>query len=48
MNRIRMGRLSVYIEPCDLWMGAYISPFAVYVCPLPMLVIRWRRQSWPA
>jgi hypothetical protein len=38
-----MRRLSVYLEPRDLWVGAYIAPHAVYVCPVPMLVLRWSR-----
>lgn len=47
-----MKRLSIYIEPRDLWIGAYIAPNAVYVCPLPTLVIKWERRQafivrWP-
>jgi hypothetical protein len=38
------GRLSIYIEPRDLWVGAYISETAIYICPLPMLVLKWRRR----
>jgi hypothetical protein len=38
------GRVQVYIEPRDLWVGVYIAPEAVYACPLPMLVIRWSRS----
>jgi hypothetical protein len=38
------GRIQVYIEPRDTWVGAYSAPEAVYVCLLPMLVIRWSRQ----
>lgn len=35
--------IKIYIEPRDLWIGVYISPEAVYVCILPMVVIRfWR------
>src|SRR5262245_22210986 len=37
------GRVKVLWEPRDLWVGAYVSPTAVYVCPLPMLVARWAR-----
>jgi hypothetical protein len=39
-----MRRLKVYVEPRDLWVGLYISNDAVYVCPLPCVVIRWRRR----
>lgn len=44
-RRARLGRLSVYLEPRDLWVGAYVAPDAVYVCPLPVLVFRWLRGS---
>jgi hypothetical protein len=41
------GRLRVYIEPRDAWIGCYVSNDAVYVCPLPFLVFRWtRRGQW--
>jgi hypothetical protein len=36
-------RLQVYLDPRDVWVGAYIAPVAVYVCPLPCLVLRWAR-----
>ncbi len=37
------SRLRLYIEPRDAWIGAYIAPQAIYVCPLPFVVIRWQR-----
>lgn len=37
------GRVEAYIEPRDAWVGAYISKEAVYVCPLPFLVVRTSR-----
>lgn len=40
------GRIRLYIEPRDVRVGVYVSEDAVYVCPLPMLVIRWWRH-WP-
>lgn len=43
-DRLRLGRLAIYIEPRDIWVGVYVSPDAVYVCLLPMLVLRWDRQ----
>lgn len=43
-RRLHLGRLSVYIEPRDLWIGLYVAPKAVYVCPLPLLVFRWDRR----
>lgn len=44
MKRLLLGRLSVYVEPRDIWVGLYVAPAAVYVCPLPLLVIKWRRS----
>lgn len=39
-----VGRVEIYCEPRDLWIGAYVADHgAVYVCPLPMLVIRISR-----
>lgn len=37
------GRLKIYIEPVDIWIGVYIGEDYVYVCPLPCLVFRWAR-----
>lgn len=44
-RRIRLGRLQVYIEPRDAWIGAYVAAAAVYVCPAPFLVLRWTRRN---
>jgi hypothetical protein len=41
---VTLGRLSLYVEPRDVWVGLYVSPGSVFVCPLPMVVIRWRRR----
>lgn len=38
-----MRRIRIYFEPRDAWIGAYIAENAIYVCPLPFLVIRWTR-----
>lgn len=45
MKRLRRGRLQVYLEPRDLWVGAYIATDAVYVCLVPLLVLRWARVT---
>lgn len=46
MKRLRIGRsLSVYIEPRDIWIGVYVAPDRIYICPLPLLVIRLSRRS---
>lgn len=46
MNRRRFqrGPVSVYLEPYDLWIGAYIANDAIYICLLPCIVIRIARQ----
>lgn len=46
MRRIRLlrGRLVIYIEPRDAWIGAYIGESYIYVCPFPFLVFRWDRE----
>lgn len=46
MKRLNLGRrLAVYIEPRDIWVGVYVARGAVYVCPVPCLVFRWRRRQ---
>jgi hypothetical protein len=45
MGRLRFGRLSVYLEPRDIWVGVYIAPAAVYVLPLPFCVFKWTRKA---
>lgn len=42
-RRLQAGRLSIYIDPRDIWIGAYVAERAVYVCPLPLLVFKWQR-----
>lgn len=42
-RRWRVGRLALYVEPRDAWVGLYIDPRAFYVCPLPFVVLRWAR-----
>lgn len=37
------GRVEIYAEPRDAWVGAYVANDAVYVCPLPFLVVRVSR-----
>lgn len=36
----------IYIEPRDIWVGAYVAPRWVYVCLLPLLVIKVKREAW--
>jgi hypothetical protein len=37
-------RLQVYLEPRDVWIGGYVAPQAVFVCPAPCLVFRFARS----
>jgi hypothetical protein len=43
-GRLRWGRLAVYLEWRDQWIGRFIADDAVYWCPLPCLVLRWTRR----
>ena len=50
MKIIRPDRLAipgtsirVYVDLRDWWVGYYRSRTHHYVCPLPTLVVRWRR-----
>ncbi len=36
--------MRIYFEPRDLWVGVYVGPDAVYICPLPTLVIKLSRR----
>lgn len=36
---------SIYVEPRDWWIGYYRGDTHNYVCPLPCVVIRWRRRA---
>lgn len=41
------GRVEIYLEPRDVWVGVYVSDAAVYVCPLPFVVFRISRgERW--
>ncbi len=42
-RRARIGRFQLYVEPRDLWVGVFVGPDAVYICPLPCLVLRMTR-----
>lgn len=37
--------MRVYIDKRDMWVGYYRAEDYHYVCPLPMLVIRWARRG---
>lgn len=39
----RRARVEIYLEPRDIWIGVYVAKTAIYVCPLPFLVIRISR-----
>jgi hypothetical protein len=44
-RRLTFGRLQIYMDPQDWWIGLYRPDdrHAIYVCPLPLLVFRWER-----
>jgi hypothetical protein len=37
------GRVEIYPEPRDAWIGMYVADDAVYLCPLPFVVVRISR-----
>jgi hypothetical protein len=46
VSRIRVGRRTeTYIEWRDLWIGVFVSQDAVYICPVPTVVIRIGRRA---
>lgn len=44
-RRLRLGRMHLYVEPRDAWVGVYVAPEAVYICPFPFVVIKLRRGA---
>ena len=44
-HRFRYGRLAVYIEPRDAWVGVYVAKDAIYVLLVPFVVMRWTRTG---
>lgn len=42
-----IGRLRIYFEPRDAWIGLYVAPSALYFCPLPFLVVKLSRTTQP-
>lgn len=40
---MRIRSVKIYFEPRDVWIGYYRGDNHHYVCPLPTLVVRWRR-----
>lgn len=43
-RRLRFGRLALYVEPRDAWVGVYVAPAAIYVLLVPFVVLRWDRR----
>lgn len=37
--------MKVYLEPRDVWVGYFRGDDHHYVCPLPCVVVRWRRKA---
>lgn len=36
--------MKIYLEPRDAWVGVYVAKDAVYVCPVPFVVIKFNRK----
>ena len=37
--------MRIYIDRADWWIGVYLGPNHVYVCPLPCVVFRFGRRK---
>jgi hypothetical protein len=37
--------VKVYFDFNDWWVGYYRGPNHHYVCPLPTVVVRWKRRT---
>jgi len=37
--------VSVYFDFRDWWIGLYIGPNHYYLCVMPTLVIRWKKEA---
>ena len=48
MRAIEFAGVHVFVEPRDVWIGYYRGDTHHYLCPLPCLVIRWRRSPEPS
>jgi hypothetical protein len=44
---LRWGRLSLVLEPRDIWIGLYVGSDAIYLTLIPCLPIRWARKERP-
>lgn len=41
-----MRRLRIQFRWYDLWVGVFIGPTDIFVCPIPCVALRWRRKKW--
>ena len=41
---LHWGRFWIVFEPRDIWVGVFVARKAVYVCPVPCLVVKWERK----
>ncbi|MFC6081033.1 hypothetical protein [Sphaerisporangium aureirubrum] len=39
------GRLTLWFEPRDWWVGGYSADDAIYICIVPFLALRWARKG---
>jgi hypothetical protein len=48
MTTASRARLQVSLDPADRWVGRYLGPAHLSLCPLPTVVIRVRRRATAA
>jgi hypothetical protein len=42
-GRLHVGKVQIYFDFKDWWIGYYRGEFSSFVCPIPTLVFRWYR-----
>lgn len=40
----RRGRVQVYVNPREVWIGVLVDPGLVLVCLVPFVVVAFRRR----
>jgi hypothetical protein len=40
---VTIGRLTVYLDVTARRLGRLAAPAATYICPMPLITIRWAR-----
>lgn len=42
---VRLGRLSAFFDPHDIWWGLFWNEQYFYWCPIPLVPLRWSRKG---